>query len=736
MKLKYLIPALMFWLSGNLLGQEVIMDTVTTQRVITVKFKAAEPFPQQIKISVNPGSSGKEPWIPFSTNVQVDLGPSDGLKTVSISFKSSFTDGSSHGTSSDYKVYVNPAPNVFSITNPVQTFVTQPMIEIQGYTPWNIIDLKYAVLDQNGVTTSTGDGIVNNRYFEKALWDFTTNYFTLYDIQLNPGTNTIQLQASDRDGKLIKTNLVYVFSTQSVNSGPRLTLDYPHNGDCTSGGPISIQGYSDDFTIKIVGIILTPRGEVIRQYGEVERNGRYWIDNVPLLEGRTYVTLIANNAAGYTTITNFSFRKSRYDLTIKSPPADELWRLKVTLTGTSSYDRSNYTIVANGVKATVDASGNWKAENVPVPEGGVAIFNVKAIAKDGHDQSDEPDILPAVPIAWNASTNEIQSGIYLIPGDTNHFNQYQCEFYLVNHTGTNMDFLWMRPARESVYTLELCDKGGNKLSNSFRMMPDEEPLSTTMNIHHLYANDLDRVDGVLELITNVPVHLASFSVINPFSKIPPGDYQIKAAARLYKITDASKLMPVELPPVMMPVTIKNQPSETDFYLRDLETAGKFLWGQPTNSIKAGVAHNFEPHQFNAKNEIEIFLVNNGTNNTGHFELPQMEEQFDLSLRDSSGQEVPKTTVGTKQGKSLSSDNQSPKGLPEQRAMLNSYRFRWLSLPANEAVKCGRFDLNTYFNISEPGKYSVTYQQRLFQVETNRIRNGLILPPVTVPIDVQ
>ncbi|HTX22132.1 MAG TPA: hypothetical protein VMD27_09805 [Candidatus Aquilonibacter sp.] len=481
----------------------------------------------------------------------------------------------------------------------------------------------------------------------------------------------------------------------------------------------------NDPTANIVALIVNPDGQIMQRDAEVERNGRFWVDDLPLSEGRTYITLIANNAAGYTTVTNLSVRKGHGYLAMDPVvPPSRLWLPRLTITGTSSYAPSNYTIWVNGVKATMDTNGKWKADNVPVAEGGVASFDMKAVPNSGHDEEDEPDPYPTAPITWGAATNGIKWGVYLVPGDTNHMNRQHCEFYVVNIAQTNMNFLWMRPKPQCIYSLSLHDKNGEEAPKSYLGKEQGLPLAVELDIRHLDSKAIEQIAGILPLATNAPVRMASVDVMDQFSSVSPGDYLLQITGRLYQIRKTGKLTPLELPSISVPLEIQEQPSELVYHLRELQTEGKFAWGEEAvNMLRAGVAHNFAPQQIAKGDAIEVFLMNSSTNDLHDLLLPAPGEQFDVSLYDASGNEVPKTSLGEQQGKPLLMGAHA-RGVTA------------LFIAAKDAAKCAEFNLNAYFEIKTPGNYRFTYQQRLFQIKADGIPEGITLPAVAVPIKIQ
>ena len=115
--------------------------------------------------------------------------------------------------------------------------------------------------------------------------------------------------------------------------------------------------------------------------GEVEREGTFWVENLPLYSGTNWLTLWVTNAAGYSSETNIMVVQSTLNLTIYQLTGD-LWQPTVTVYGTIS-DPDDYTVWVNGVEATVTGN-NWEADNVPLPGGSTPMVQARAIPNSDH----------------------------------------------------------------------------------------------------------------------------------------------------------------------------------------------------------------------------------------------------------------------------------------------------------------------------------------------------------------
>jgi hypothetical protein len=117
--------------------------------------------------------------------------------------------------------------------------------------------------------------------------------------------------------------------------------------------------------------------------GLIERDNRFWVENVPL-NGTNWITVQATDAAGNVTVTNFTLYPSQMTLTIDyTPTGDDLWLPSGFVSGTVSDPTATVTI--NGVTATVDPEMNgagsydWSADNAPLYGQGTATFDAQAV---------------------------------------------------------------------------------------------------------------------------------------------------------------------------------------------------------------------------------------------------------------------------------------------------------------------------------------------------------------------
>jgi hypothetical protein len=342
-----------------------------------------KPFP--FALDIGQPDFEKAVWVAFQTNLSVDLGPGDGGRWLWVSYRNQ--NGKNRYPQWDaHHIFVQTLAPTIVFTNPKERITSQPMIQLQGYITKDFgKPLLYQIVNQNGVVTGGGDGSVNDRYLDPITFQFTTNYFTCYDLELNPGTNTIVLSGEDEAGFSFATNFTVVFTTVGDANPPVFSIDWPKPGEEIDDDSLTIRGSSDDPTAKFIGQILA-NGQTNNLSALVERNGYFWFEHVPLALGANQVTIVATDVAGNSSSTNFIIygaddARIHMDAVV---PAEQLWQPKIAVI-TGTVKPVNHDVWINGVQATVKPDGTWLAKNVPVvssPSGGTALFDMTTESPD------------------------------------------------------------------------------------------------------------------------------------------------------------------------------------------------------------------------------------------------------------------------------------------------------------------------------------------------------------------
>jgi hypothetical protein len=347
------------------------------------------------------------------SNATVSL-PSEGWHDVWIGLRGRVT--TSQQTWKWVRLKRDMLPPVLVITNPTASAIVQPMIQVQGHASESLSSIFYDLTNSLGVATNKR-AFVLSQNFNTNVWEFGSNYFQAFDISVAMGTNVITLRATDQAGNTAVTNLTFVLDYSGKTNPPAINLFCPKNGSQISASSFTWRGWIDDFTGSVTASTVSTNGTTNVYSGIVERDGEFWIENLPLSTGTNNFQLRATDAAGNFMVTNVAVVKSSVSLAISSyyePPPDHPI---TTVNGTIG--STNYSVWVNGVKAQINGS-SWTATNVPIPAGGTFVFRARAISNSDNDGNgsggsgggggsvSSADKVPANPESPNAPDTELQ----------------------------------------------------------------------------------------------------------------------------------------------------------------------------------------------------------------------------------------------------------------------------------------------------------------------------------------
>ncbi len=333
------------------------------------------------------GGSGATNWLAFTTtNLTVNVGATDGVYDVNVGLKGFATNATQ--TWNDYSVTVDRAAPVVVINNPASNnaVVIKPYLQLQGFANEPLMSLSYDISNATGIATNQ-NAFVTDQAFDTNKFDSTTNWFQAYDVPLTNGVNHVTLRVSDRAGNVTTTNFNVTLNYSGATNPPVVSLIWPQDGWSVSGTSCTIRGTMSDETGTVVAQVINGDGTTNIINGIVERNGMFWLENVPL-NGTNAVGVQATDAAGNVTTTNFIVKPGSLTLTIDSTPAgDDLYRPSGSVGGTVSDPTAAVSV--NGVSATVDSTANgsgtynWNADGVPIYGRGTATFDAQATGGGG-----------------------------------------------------------------------------------------------------------------------------------------------------------------------------------------------------------------------------------------------------------------------------------------------------------------------------------------------------------------
>jgi hypothetical protein len=266
-------------------------------------------------------------------------------------------------------------PPVITVTNPAPgATVSEPMIQIQGRMSEELSSLTFDITNAAGLLTNQ-TGYITGEFYDTNAAAFTTNYFQLYDVAVTNGANAITIHAIDLAGNLSSTNINVILDYSSDTNPPSLALVWPQNGAKIAGNNFTLQAKTDDNMASVTATIVDSSGNTNIIPGAVHRNGNVWLQNMPLASGTNSLTLTATDPAGNSSTTTLNvIGNSAVTITMAEISGSQLNLASIDASG--KINDPTDTVVANGVRASVDSSGNWTANGVQVNPTGMASVQV------------------------------------------------------------------------------------------------------------------------------------------------------------------------------------------------------------------------------------------------------------------------------------------------------------------------------------------------------------------------
>jgi hypothetical protein len=327
--------------------------------------------PHQIAMLMDSDDLASAEWDAYHSSFTVDLGSTDGSHKVWVGLKGRAD--TSEPTWLGFQLTRDTLAPMIVITSPVAATVFEPLLQLQGYSPEPLASLRCDVTNAAGNLTNL-PGYVVKQFVDPDTLEITSNWFACLDIELTAGTNRLTLIATDRAGNM-STNVfsrVFVYPTNQ----PTLVLVWPQHGSKLSGSAFTVRGRLTAATAQLTAQI-TCDGMTSMASGIVERDGKFWIEDLPLGAGNNFVTLTAVDVGTNSTVTNFTVVKSSVELAITPLPEYLLHDPFVTVYGT--INGSGHKLWVNGREVTSIIGNDWWVEGVPLNPGGTAIVQARAI---------------------------------------------------------------------------------------------------------------------------------------------------------------------------------------------------------------------------------------------------------------------------------------------------------------------------------------------------------------------
>lgn len=358
-------------------------------RTVTGLCEVSNGVPYQMTVLINSTNLATATWSNYQSSFTFTLPDLDGDHDVLVALRGRVT---TNAPVQDFtELTLDRVPPVLAITNPIVVSATatviKPYLQLQGYADETLSTYSYDLTNEFGLVTNRTVCVVDQA-FDTNKFDFTTNYFQAFDIPLATNGNSITLSVSDLAGNVTTTNLEVMLDYTLATNAPVLALVWPTNDMQISGDIFYIRGKINDETATLVAQQVDVNDVTNTVTGIVERNGMFWVENLPLTAGNNEWTLIATDAAGNVSSTNLTVGKSTVTVAITSTPTgDALYDPSGSVSGTVS--DASYSVTVNGAAAAVESSANgdgtynWMAEHVPNYGQGTVTYDVTATPSGG-----------------------------------------------------------------------------------------------------------------------------------------------------------------------------------------------------------------------------------------------------------------------------------------------------------------------------------------------------------------
>ena len=276
-------------------SQRVTMPRVAETQTITAQIALAPgviglPI---MAVLVNNTNFADATWVPFATNLPVNLGGGDGPRDVWFGFH----DESGAEFFVYRKVILDTASLSLSLFTPLANLVTTPYLQVKGYCTKPLQRISYDLVNTNG-TFADQDAYITRQEFNPNTRAFGTNHFQCFDVPLASGTNTISIKAVDmKSNQWVSTFSVTLDTTQLTNP-PAVNLLWPTDGASIAADSVTLRGSVADGNLLVSAIVTDDSGNTQAVDGLVERDGAFWIDDLPLTGSTNSVTITVTDPAG------------------------------------------------------------------------------------------------------------------------------------------------------------------------------------------------------------------------------------------------------------------------------------------------------------------------------------------------------------------------------------------------------------------------------------------------------
>lgn len=139
-------------------GLNLVLPRLANSNIIAATISGHGPVVMAIQIN-DPDFSAAT-WLPFSTNILINLGSEDGPRDVWFGFQ----DASGAEFHLCRKIVLDAAPPRLSLVTPLHEIVTTPYLQVKGYCTKPLQRISYALVNANG-TFADQDAFITRQEF-------------------------------------------------------------------------------------------------------------------------------------------------------------------------------------------------------------------------------------------------------------------------------------------------------------------------------------------------------------------------------------------------------------------------------------------------------------------------------------------------------------------------------------------------------------------------------------------
>ena len=266
---------------------------------------AVSGAPYWIAILVDDPNFADANWTAYtSASVTVNLGLTEGWHQVWVGLRGR-ADAANAVVWQSKRLKLDLTPPQLVITSPTNNLVTQPVIQLLGYSPEALSSISYDLTNALGLVTNQPVLVLDQSYSTNT-WEFTTNTFQAFDLPLTNGLNLITLHATDLAGNTTTTNLSFTLDYSSKTNPPLVNLYWPQDGTLVCNSNYTWRGWISDPTATVTAQLVDASGATNLFNGLVERDGKFWVENLPLSDGTNELTLTVADVVGNVATTNIT----------------------------------------------------------------------------------------------------------------------------------------------------------------------------------------------------------------------------------------------------------------------------------------------------------------------------------------------------------------------------------------------------------------------------------------------